>query len=154
MVLGYLRARRAADPEDLLGEVFLQLVRDIRRFEGGASEFRSWVFVVAHHRFLDDVRSRRRRPVELASDEDLERAGPTGDAQSEALLNLGWMEVRRLLEGLSEGQREVILLRVLGDMKVAEIAEALGRRPGAVQALLRRGLAALKKQIERKGVQI
>ena len=34
-VLGYLRARRAHEPEDLTGEVFLQVVRDLPRFQGG-----------------------------------------------------------------------------------------------------------------------
>ena len=61
-VLGYLRARRAPDAEDLLGEVFLQLARDLSGFEGDARAFRAWVFTVAHHRLLDDVRKRRRRP--------------------------------------------------------------------------------------------
>ena len=40
-VLGYLRAQRAPSPEDLLGEVWLQAVRDLTRFSGDAAGFRS-----------------------------------------------------------------------------------------------------------------
>src|SRR5712692_1972072 len=61
-VLGYLRARGAPDPDGVCGEVFCQLVRDIHRFEGDEEGFRSWVFVMAHHRLLDDLRKRKRRP--------------------------------------------------------------------------------------------
>jgi RNA polymerase sigma-70 factor (ECF subfamily) len=46
----------------------------------------------------------------------------------------------------------VILLRVLGDLTVEEVARILGKRPGAVKALQRRGLAAIKRQISREGV--
>jgi RNA polymerase sigma-70 factor (ECF subfamily) len=41
-VRGYLRARGAASPDDVLGEVFVQLARNIDTFEGGAGRFRSW----------------------------------------------------------------------------------------------------------------
>ena len=44
-VVGYLRARRANEPDDLAGEVFLQVVRDLPRFQGGEREFGAWVFV-------------------------------------------------------------------------------------------------------------
>jgi RNA polymerase sigma factor (sigma-70 family) len=62
-VLGYLRTRGAADAEDLMGEVFLQVVRDLNTFEGGERDFRAWVFTITHHRLLDDVRRRARRPL-------------------------------------------------------------------------------------------
>jgi RNA polymerase sigma-70 factor (ECF subfamily) len=45
-VLGFLRARGAADPENLTGEVFLQVVRDLDSFQGGERAFRTWVFTI------------------------------------------------------------------------------------------------------------
>ena len=47
VVLGYLRANVAPDPEDVLSEVFLQVARDVTRFEGDERGFRSWVFTIA-----------------------------------------------------------------------------------------------------------
>ncbi|MGH2695177.1 MAG: RNA polymerase sigma factor [Actinomycetota bacterium] len=67
-VTGYLRARGAPEPDDLTGEVFLQIVRDLRGFSGNEREFRSWVFTITHHRLLDTAatgrggRSSRSRP--------------------------------------------------------------------------------------------
>ncbi|HEY3019439.1 MAG TPA: sigma factor, partial [Solirubrobacteraceae bacterium] len=62
-VAGYLRANGAADPEDLTGEVFLQVVRGLERFSGDEHAFGAWVFTIAHRRLVDDLRRRSRRPV-------------------------------------------------------------------------------------------
>jgi RNA polymerase sigma factor (sigma-70 family) len=151
-VLGYLRARRAPEAEDLLGEVFLQLVRDLSRFEGDERDFRAWAFTVAHHRLLDDQRRRRRRPVEPAPNAVIERRAALGDAEEEALERLGTEGVRRIIGGLSAEQQSVLLLRILGGLTVAEVARALGKRPGAIKALQRRGLAAIKRELSEQGV--
>jgi RNA polymerase sigma factor (sigma-70 family) len=146
VVLGYLRANGAPDPEDVLSEVFLQVARDIATFEGDERGFRSWVFTIAHHRLIDARRHSARRPVDLAAEppEPGERAD---DAADEALNRIGTEEVNRILAALSEDQRAVILLRVVGDLSIEDVAQAVGKRPGAVKALQRRGLAALKREL-------
>jgi RNA polymerase sigma-70 factor (ECF subfamily) len=151
LVLGYLRANRAPDPEDVLSEVFLQVARDIARFDGEESGFRSWVFTIAHHRLIDARRHSARRPVELSPEppEPVERAD---DAADEALAKIGAEEVQRVLGELSDDQRAVLLLRVIGDLSIEDVAKAVGKRPGAVKALQRRGLAAIKRELTRKGV--
>ena len=151
IVLGYLRANRAPDPEDVLGETFLQVARDISRFDGGEPGFRSWVFTVAHHRLIDARRHSARRPVEL-SPEPPEPEEPADDAAEEALERIGTERVHRILAALSEDQRAVLLLRFVADMSVEDVARALGKRPGAVKALQRRGLAAVKRLLARRGV--
>jgi RNA polymerase sigma-70 factor (ECF subfamily) len=45
-----------------------------------------------------------------------------------------------------------LLLRFVGDMSIEDVAKALDKRPGAIKALQRRGLAAAKRQLARKGV--
>lgn len=151
-VIGYLRSRGAAEPEDLAGEVFLQIVRDIGRFQGGESEMRSWIFTIAHHRLLDEARSRKRKPVVVAPKEVIEAGAPVGDAESEAFDAIEGAEVRRLLDGLTRDQRDVLTLRLVGGLKIEEIARVLGKRSGAVQALQRRGLESLKREISRRNV--
>lgn len=150
-VLGYLRGRGAADAEDLTGEVFLQVVRDLTGFEGGEREFRAWVFVIAHHRLIDDKRRRDRRPLETCA-EALPSEVPSGDAEEEALEEVAADRVRRIIEQLAPDQRDVLLLRVLGGLTVAEVAEALGKSAGAVKALQRRGLETIKRELSQEGV--
>lgn len=151
-VLGYLRARGAAEPNDLTAEVFLQLVRDLQSFEGGEREFRAWVFTVAHHRLVDERRRRGRRPVESVPAEAIADEQVGGDVEDEALARIEEQRVRRVLARLSGDQQSVLLLRILGDLTVDQIAGVLGKTPGAVKALQRRGLAALKREISRLGV--
>jgi RNA polymerase sigma-70 factor (ECF subfamily) len=151
-VLGYLRSRGAAEPEDLTGEVFLQIARDLPSFDGGEAEFRSWVFVMAHHRLLDDRRYRSRRPADPAPDETIHARSSTGDVEEEALRTFATERVLSLLEAVSEDQREVLMLRIVGGLTVEEVARAVGKKPNSVKALQRRGLAAIKREISQMGV--
>jgi RNA polymerase sigma factor (sigma-70 family) len=151
IVLGYLRANNAPDPEDVLSEIFLQVARDISGFEGEEPGFRSWVFTIAHHRLIDARRHSARRPVEL-SPEPPEPSSRADDAAEEALARIGLEEVHRVLAALSDEQRAVLLLRVVADMSIEDVATAVGKRPGAVKALQRRGLAAVKRELTHKGV--
>jgi RNA polymerase sigma factor (sigma-70 family) len=151
VVLGYLRANAAPDPEDVLSEVFLQVARDVGRFDGDERGFRSWVFTIAHHRLIDARRHSARRPVDLSPDPP-EPAGSAEDAADEALARIGTDEVKRVLEALSPEQRSVLLLRVIGDLSIEDVAKTMGKRTGAVKALQRRGLAAVKRELGRRGV--
>ena len=60
-LLRYLRARRMASPEDVASQVWIDVARSIERFEGGADDFRRWLFTIAHRRSVDDVRRAVRR---------------------------------------------------------------------------------------------
>ena len=146
---GYLRGQGALDPEDLTGETLLQVVRDLGRFTGDERAFRSWAFTIAHRRLIDDRRRRGRRPVVAAEPETLEALGGAGgDVAGEAMGRLGEERVRAVFAALPEDQRAVLLLRIVGDLTVEEVAVAVGKRAGAVKALQRRAL----KRIEREGL--
>jgi RNA polymerase sigma-70 factor, ECF subfamily len=156
-IVGYLRGRGAEAPEDLAAEVFLRLlvkIRDLPRFEGGEAELRSFAFTIAHHRLVDERRSRGRRPEGPACTTELVAEGPRGDAEAEAVESLRIREIRRLIEGLSPDQREVLLLRILGGLNAEEVAAATGRGAWAVRALQRRGILALRKKISVQAVQL
>jgi RNA polymerase sigma-70 factor (ECF subfamily) len=148
-ILGYLRGRGAPEPEDQLGETFLQVARDLRTFHGDEAGFRSWVFTIAHRRLLDVARSRRRRPaVPLAP----ERLAPIADALRGPAVGpedaLDAVADRDLLVGLlahlAEDQREVLLLRFVADLDTATVGGITGRTPNAVAALTTRALATLR----------
>jgi RNA polymerase sigma-70 factor (ECF subfamily) len=148
-VLGYLRGSNAPEPEDVLSEVFLQVARDLPRFEGGEGDFRAWVFTVAHHRLIDARRSAARRPVEPLAEPPEPEPAETIDVADEALARIGADEVVRVLDALTDDQRAVLMLRVLGELTIEDVAAALGKRPGAVKALQRRGLAAVRRELAR-----
>jgi RNA polymerase sigma factor (sigma-70 family) len=151
-LMSYASARGASDPSDLVGEVFLQAVRDISGFQGDEGHFRSWIFTIARNRLFDDRRARARRPQLVADAIDLDASGETRAAEVEAMERLGAEQIRALIQRLTVDQQDVILLRVIADMTVEEIGRLLGKRPGAVKALQRRALGALRRNISRQGV--
>ena len=147
LVLGYLRSRGAGEPEDLTGEVFLQIARDLPTFRGEEAEFRSWALAITHHRLIDQRRYQGRRPADPAPDETLLARAATGDVEQEALGSLATERVRRLIDRLTEDQRAVLMLRIVAGLTVDEVARVVGKKPNSVKALQRRGLATIRKEI-------
>jgi RNA polymerase sigma factor (sigma-70 family) len=149
-VLGYLRVQRAIEPEDVASEVFISIVRGLGAFRGDEREFRSWVFTIAHHRLVDERRRMVRRVEEPATDRTLALVSGTsgnGHVEEEALSNLGAATAMKAIQGLTEDQRAVVLLRILMDLSVADVARVLDKREGAVKTLQRRALARLGTSI-------
>ncbi len=123
----------------------LQVVRDIDRFTGDEAGFRSWAFTITHRRLLDARRSRVRKPSDAVGAQAVEAALPSvAGAEPMALEEMERDDVAALLDRVTDEQREVLLLRLLGDLSVAETATITGRSPDAVKALTKRGLDRLR----------
>ncbi|SNR39589.1 RNA polymerase sigma-70 factor, ECF subfamily [Blastococcus mobilis] len=147
-VIAYLRLHGAADPDDVASETFLGVFTGLPGFRGDEEALRSWVFTIAHRRLIDDWRRRSRRP-RLADDAGDLTLLAGGDAEDDALVRVGTDDVHRLCAGLPDDQRAVLLLRVLADLTVEQIASVMGRSVGSVKALQRRGLRSLRERIEK-----
>jgi RNA polymerase sigma-70 factor (ECF subfamily) len=145
-VTGYLRLHGALEPDDLASETFIGVFTGVARFQGDEAALRSWVFTIAHRRLTDDWRRRSRRP-QLADDPGALRdvgEGLGGDVEDDALARIGTENVRRWCAQLPEDQRTVLLLRILADLTIEQIADVMDRSAGAVKALQRRGLRTLR----------
>lgn len=153
-VLRYLRAHGAREQEDLLGEVFVQVVRNLGGFVGGERQFRSWVFMIARNRLVDEWRRADRSQVDLVDDKTLRTASGAGDAEADALRSLADERVMRVLESLTQGQRDVLFLRFFAQFTLQEVADVMGKRVGAVKALQVRGLAAIRKGMSKEAVSL
>ena len=159
-VAGYLRSQGVDDPEGETNEVFLRAFRAFSTFEGDADALRSWIFTIAHHRIVDARRFRARRPETVAAGDasGVGRAGgrpagspasaSTASAADEALARIDEAYLRHQLEALAPDQRDVLLLRFVGDLSLDEVAAAMGRTVGAVKALQQRALAAVRRNLE------
>ena len=147
-VASYLRWNGVIDVESLTNEVMAQIHRNLPRFTGDAEAFRSWAFTIAHHRMVDDRRAEGRRPtvVDGATYED----GVVGDVEEDALDALSDDGLLQLLDRLSPDQREVLLLRVVADLSLDDVALAMGKPQGAIKSLQHRALATLRRKLERE----
>ncbi len=146
-VLGYLRVRGAQDAESLVGDVFLHVARGIDDFEGTAAGFRSWVFVIATSRLLDERRRLRRKPVEALDEIMQDHLRSRDDVQAEVEIDASSAAAAALLSVLTPDQRTVVALRVFGGLTSSEISDIVIKPVGAVKALYRRGLAALRREL-------
>ena len=133
-VLGYFRSHRVRDPEGLVGDVFVAVTERLGRFSGDDAALRRWVFTIAHHRMVDETRRAVRRPEVLTA------APESPPAVDPAPFDPALVAA---LQRLTPDQREVVVLRFLGDLSVADVARITRRRPGAVKMLQARGLEAL-----------
>ncbi|MCP5033864.1 MAG: RNA polymerase sigma factor [Actinomycetia bacterium] len=140
----FAAARDAEDPEGITNEVFLRAFRQLERFSGDSNAFRSWIFAIARNQLIDAHRASTRRP-QVSSSEIPERAA--AGAEVEALDILGSQRVARLLARLSDDQRDVILLRMIGDLSLRQVAAIVDKPLTAVKALQRRGLRRLHDEI-------
>ncbi|HEX6420579.1 MAG TPA: RNA polymerase sigma factor [Acidimicrobiales bacterium] len=146
-VASYLRWHRASDPDGLTNDVFAQVHRKLGSFEGDGDGFRSWLFTIAHHRMIDDRRRANRQPAVL-DDAGLDESAGVGDVEEDAFADMASDSVRDLLSVLSPDQRDVVLLRIVADLSVEEVARLLGKREGAVKALQHRALSALRRHLD------
>jgi RNA polymerase sigma-70 factor (ECF subfamily) len=138
-VLGFFRSHRAADPEGLTGDVFLSVTRRLGSFDGDDDALRRWVFTIAHHRWVDEVRATARRLPTIPPD-GIEVVSPPVDAAVDPALV-------QALAALTAEQREVVVLRHVADLSVADVARATGRSEGSVKMLCARGLEALARHL-------
>ena len=147
-VLGYLKAHGAEDPEGLTNEVFLLVLQRLGGLVGGSVGLRTFVFSVAHARLVDDLRRRSRRPAEHPYEPELDERR-AHSAEQAVLSGVDNRTLDAMLGRLNVDQRNVITLRVLGDLSVEQTAEILGKSAGAVKQLQRRGLLALRSLMDR-----
>lgn len=151
-LMAYVQTAGATEPDEITNDVFLAAFQAIGKFEGDEAGFRSWLFTIARRRVIDDHRRRSRRVTTVATEHTAEMDAAGGDVETEALANITSQWVMDVLNQLSADQRDVLLLRTVADCSIDQIANILGKRPGAVKALQRRGLAAARKILAHEGV--
>jgi len=141
-LLRYLRVLGCDETDDVASETWLQAVRDLRRFDGGADDFRCWLFTIGRHRVVDASRTRARSRSRLLAMATAALPDPS-PVEDEVLDGMSTRQAVALVAGLSRDQAEVVALRIIAGLDTAAVASILGKSPGAVRIALHRGLRAL-----------
>lgn len=146
-VAAYLRTNGAADPAGSTNEVLFRALTNLDRFEGDEERFRAWVLTIAHHRLIDERRSQSRRPVEVGMTGEEDSLAAADDPVAVAEASASTRAVLDAIAQLPETQRQVITLRWVGGLSLAEVADVLGCKVGAVKALQHRGVESLRVRL-------
>jgi len=150
-LLRYLRVIVGESAEDVASETWLQVARDLRSFTGSPSRFRVWLFTIARNRAIDERRRARRRPEEPRDLIERDLPGSQSDVADEVIQrsDLDW--ALAVIATLPKDQAEAVMLRVVAGLDVAQTAQVLGKRPGAVRVAAMRGLRRLARHDEVRG---
>jgi RNA polymerase sigma-70 factor, ECF subfamily len=140
-LLRYLWVRDRETAEDIAAETWLHVVRDLSHFSGGPADFRAWLFTLARNRAIDAARARAARP-QTPTGEVIE-IGTAPSAEAAALERAATEAALRLVSSLPPAQAEMVMLRVVGGLSVAQVARIVGKKPGTVAVTVHRALKAL-----------
>nr|ANY57928.1 RNA polymerase sigma-24 subunit [uncultured bacterium] len=146
-VTAFARSRGAGEPDEVASDCFLAVFEKLGRFRGSEPDFRAFLYTVAHRRVVDDHRRRSGGvPVRALIEGDEGPAQPS--AEETVMHRSGTAHAWHLLSLLTPDQRDVVALRIFGELTLEEVASVLGKGTGAVKALQRRGLDSLRRMLE------
>lgn len=130
--------------EELTQETFYQAVKSIHRFDGSC-HISTWLCAIAKNQLLSYY---RKHPAQEDISSYAESLEGTGSAERDALSQIGQLELMKILHECKEPYREVIYLRIFGNLSFGEIGEVMGKSENWARVTFYRGKEMLRKEIE------
>lgn len=147
-LLRFLRSQEPRAADDLAAEVWLAIASGISRFDGDWSDFRAWVFSIARRRLADHRRTAVRRRTDVVDVHNFEDHRADDAPEDEALDKMSGQQAAALITSVLSGdQAEVLLLRVLADLDVDQVAAIMQRSPNWVRVTQHRAVRTLAKRL-------
>ena len=129
--------------EDVAAEVFLEAVRGIGRYQYRGTPIRAWLYRIAHNLTADERRRLARRgSVEIAGDASEPAEGDFAPGLAAR------RDLQVALAKLTEDQQQVVILRFLEGLSLAEAATVMKRPAGAIKSLQHRAVLRLRAIME------
>src|SRR5262245_9211129 len=160
-----LKGRIAArvDASDITQQTFLEAYRSFPQFAGSdARELVAWLQTILDHKVAGAIRDHtllQKRNVgrERSLDDSQGAAGPLKQELDAGLSTPSQKAIRgeeaerlaQALTALPDDQREAVRLRHLEGWALSDIAAHLGRTPAATAGLIKRGMQALRRRLNR-----
>jgi RNA polymerase sigma-70 factor (ECF subfamily) len=136
--------------EDLMQDTFVAALRNLDQYDRNRS-FLSWMFGIAHKRTIDYFRH-----IKVETEHEADAVGSIGsklDAPDDGLSNRRLRTlINEAVETLDPAQREVFMLRELGDVPFKEIAEIMSCPINTALGRMRLALKNIRKELEKRGV--
>lgn len=129
--------------EELTQETFYQAIRSVDRFDGSCA-VSTWLCAIAKN----VLRTHRRKHPETDEMDEQTLAVPSAEAEAES--EAGRVELLKRVHALREPYREVMYLRVFGDLSFREIGEVQGKTENWARVTFYRGKELLRKEVEER----
>jgi RNA polymerase sigma-70 factor (ECF subfamily) len=150
----------AAEAEDIYQDVWLKVIRHAADYRSGS--FRAWLWQIVRNKATDRM---RKMSPSLILDSPISAEGEgeetivdqlSDDRAADALMQIEEVERQRVvceaIEALPMAQREVVLLRINGELSFKEIADMLAAPMGTVLARMHKAVKSLKDTLAKKGI--
>lgn len=159
-----LRVSRVEDADDLAAEVFVKAWNHLTRMKSDAvlptpqkvNNFRAYVYKIARNEVIDFYRAQGRIPQTISLDEPeypIDIADTREDPFLQQLAAFDRTFVIDCVKKLQEGYRDVLTMRYLDELSMAEIADIIGKTKGNVRVLIHRGVKALRTAMDKEQAQ-
>lgn len=126
--------------EELTQETFYQAIRSIDRFDESC-QISTWLCAIAKNQLLSY--QRKHPPLENLQDHDL----MLDSVESDVLNALNRVELMKRLHSCPEPFREILYLRIFGNLSFKEIGEIMGRTENWARVTFYRGKEKLRKDL-------
>ena len=153
------RTGNAETASDIASETFFKALNKIGTYRFTGAPFSAWLYRIAGNEINMYFRKKKYDPVsyedaigeegvlDKESAESIDRE--LNEAQEEIDKNRDYQQIKEALFAMDSKYQDVIVLRFFQEMKVQEIAQTIGKSEGTVKSLLSRGLAYLRKKLEK-----
>lgn len=137
----YYALHLVGDPdtaEDVMQDTFVSVMRSSSSYDI-KEKGRSWIFTIAKNKALDQIR-KNRGSVSLQDTEDIT------DPSDFSVRSDSKTDVMKMLDTLSKKERDIVMLRLFGDMTLTEVSGQLGLPKGTVFWTYNNAIKKLKKR--------
>ncbi|MDE2900827.1 MAG: sigma-70 family RNA polymerase sigma factor [Chloroflexota bacterium] len=143
------RVGQGAEAEDITQEVFLKALNSLNKFKFTGPPFAAWLFRIAHNLVIDRARHYKAAAAATSGppapiDDALSVPGDD-NVEEQAMVSLDMEALREALDKVTKLQRQVIELRFLAGLSLAETAAVMSRNENAIKALQHSALGALRR---------
>ena len=146
IVMGFVHQKE--DAEDITQEVFVKAFQSLDRF-AGRSSFSTWLYRIAVHTSLNELKKRKRRTLWNLAAEMLQLPSANKDPEEALTEKTENDQVRNAIDQLPEKQRLAFILSRYEELPQHEVALIMDISEGAVEQLLIRSRDNLKKKLKR-----
>lgn len=136
--------------EELTQETFYQAVKSIERYDGSCA-VSTWLCAIAKNQLFT---YQRKHPIQESLDDDLRNLPPSKSnddsarsAESVFLDSLDKVELLRRLHQCPEPFREILYLRIFGNLSFKEIGQIMGQTENWARVTFYRGKGKLRKEL-------
>ena len=133
--------------EELTQESFYQALKSFHRYDGSCSLF-TWLAAIAKNTYFKHLRKSAARPVDLIDPEESAVTGGEEEDPAELLEKRTELEaLRRIIDRLPDKYRDVVTLRIYGDLPFAEIARILKLSENSAKVLFYRAKNQIREEL-------